>query len=51
MWNCHIQTQNTGIDLGIKDLCITSEWKEIRKSQNHQEIREETGKAAKAVSP
>ena len=25
-------------------------WEEIRKSKNHQEIREETGKIAKAVS-
>jgi hypothetical protein len=26
-------------------------WKEIRKSQNYQKKREETGKTAKAVSP
>ena len=43
--------QNTGIDLGIKELCITFSWKEIRKSQNHQKIRKETGETAKAVSP
>ncbi len=29
--------QNTGIDLGIKDLCITSKEKNT-KIQNHQEI-------------
>ena len=29
--------QNTGIDLGIKELCITSAGKEIRKSKNHTE--------------
>ncbi len=42
--------QNTGIDLGIKELCITSAGKEIRKSQNHQKIRKETEKTAKTVS-
>ena len=38
--------QNTGIDLGIKELCITSDG---NKSKNHQKIRKETDKAAKAT--
>ena len=43
--------QNTGIDLGIKELMYYFCWKEIRKSKNHQKIRKETGETAKAVSP
>ena len=46
----HIK-QNIGIDLGIKELCITSAGKKIRKSKNHQKIRKETCETAKAVSP
>ena len=43
-------TQNTGIDLGIKDLCNTSGGRNT-KIPNYQKKREETGKTAKAVSP
>ena len=32
-------------------LLYTSSWEEIRKSKNHQKIRKETDKTAKAVSP
>ena len=42
--------QNTGIDLGIKELCITC-WKEIRKSKNHQKIRKELVKLQRQLAP
>ena len=37
-----------GIDLGIKDLCITSNGK-VYENQKYKEIRETTGKAAKTT--
>ena len=43
--------QNTGIDLGNKELCITSDGKKYENPKNHQKIRKETGETAKAVSP
>ena len=43
-------TQNTGIDLGIKDLCITSVQSNT-KIPKLSEKTAETGKTAKAVSP
>ena len=35
MWNCH-QNQNTGIDLGIKELCITSAGKKYENPKNFE---------------
>ncbi len=36
--------QNTGIDLGIKDLCITSRKRKPRKSKNHQKYEKKLAK-------
>ena len=43
--------QNTGIDLGIKELCITSAGKKYENPKIIRKYEKETGKTAKAVSP
>ncbi len=42
--------QNTGIDLGIKDLCITSKGKKYENPKNHQKYEKKLAKLQRQLA-